>query len=163
MKNITTTDLHKIKESLLESMKINFKNNGKLFPVVFIIAPDGEMTVIGTPYTSQEEKNLMMGMVRSKCKEVDAIAVCIVNEAWIRKVTPEEYKKFQEEFAKTGKRISGYDDKKEVALMMIETKLTGETIAFDIDRSNNELINKISARTEGGDFSHILSPIINKN
>ena len=162
MKQITTVDLNKIKESLVDKMKLNFKNSGSILPVVFIIAPNGDLTIIATPYTSHEEKDFMMNTVRQMCKRVDAIAVCIINEAWVR-IAKGSLKEAEKEMKDAGKRISDYDDKKEVALMMFETKLTGETIMFDMDRTNNELINKTGGMTAGGSFSNILSPIINKN
>jgi hypothetical protein len=160
---ITTADLNRLKESLTEGMKINFKNDGKLMPVAIVIAPDGKMTHIVTPYENQEEKALMMNAVRAICKNVDAIAVGVINEAWIRMVKKEDSKKALDEMKETGKRVSDYDDKKEVAFLMFETKLTGESITFDIDRTNNELINKRSGRTSGGDFANILSPILQEN
>jgi len=157
MKQITTADLQKTKESLLESMKKNFKNDISILPAVFIIAPNGEMTIIPTPYRNQNEKDAMMGAVRQLCKKINAVAVCIINEAWVRAIKSEDYDKVLKDMKETGKRISDYGDKKEVTLMMFQTKELSETITFDMDRVNRELINKISGETAGGDFANILS------
>lgn len=162
-KLITTEDLNKIKESNIESMKINFKRDGNLFPVVMIIAPDGGMTIIGTPYTSNKQKTKMMNEVKDMCKKIDAISVIIINEAWMKSVKKEDYDKYVNEMKVTGKRVSDYSDKKECAIVIFETKFTNECVTFDIDRTNNELINRNSQMLAGGDFANILCPVIQKN
>lgn len=78
---ITTADLTELKNQLIEGMKKNFKTDAGLSPVVIIINPDGQMTQMITPYTNQLEKTLMMNAVRGMCKEADAIALFIINEA----------------------------------------------------------------------------------
>jgi hypothetical protein len=160
---ITTADLRKVKDTLIEGMKTNFKNDGNIFPVVIVIGPSGSLTPIPTPYRTHEEKAFMMNIVRVICKKTDAIAVAVITEAWIKTVNKEDSKKFMEEMKASGKTVSDYGDKKEVAVIMFETKLTGETITFDMDRDNNKLINKISATTTGGDFANILSPALSEN
>ncbi len=162
-KIITTADLSKVRDTLVKGMIQNFKNDGEIFPTAIIIDPKGKMTIIGTPYTNQNEKNQMMGAVESQCKKVDAIALFLISEAWVRAIKTEDYAKTLKEMEDKGKRVSDYDDKKEVAILIFETKLTTETITFEIDRENNELINKISARTAGGNFANILSPVIQNN
>lgn len=156
---MTEQDINKIKEKNIEMMKVNFKNYKTLYPVCIVIEPNGNFQAIGTPFKNQQEKNYMMNEVKNTCKKVNAVAIFIINEAWVRKTTPEQYKKFQEEFEKTGKRISEYDDKKEVAMMMFETKTSSTLFMFDIDREKNELVNMISSPTGGGDFKNILCDI----
>lgn len=48
-------------------------------------------------------------------------------------------------------------------MLIYETKLTNEIITFDIDRTNQELINMQTAPSGGGDFANILSPLVTKN
>lgn len=156
---ITQEQVEKIKQTNIEMMKANFKRDKQLFPTVMILEPNGKLQVIGTPYRNQQEKVLMMNMVKYTCKKVNAVAVFIINEAWVRKTTPEQFKKFNEEFKKSGKRISEYDDKKEVAMMIFETKTSSTSFMFDIDREKNELVNMISSPTGGGDFMHTLCDI----
>lgn len=160
---ITNEQVEKIKQTNLELMKSNFKRDKELYPTVMILEPNGNLQVIGTPYRSQEEKSAMMYAVKQTCKKVNAIAVFIINEAWVRKTTPEQFKKFNEEFKRSGKRISEYDDKKEVAMMIFETKTSSTLFMFDIDREKNELINMISSPTGGGDFMHTLCEIQTNN
>lgn len=162
IKMITTEELNKIKEDFIVSMKYNFKRDGQLFPIASIIAPDGKMTIIGTPYSTHEEKAVVTDYIIKTCKELDAIALFIINEAWVR-VSKGSLEEAEKEMKDAGKRISDYDDKKEVALIVFETKFTTETTFFDIDRTTNELINKKSGVSAGGNFSNILSPAIQKN
>ncbi|HWY10234.1 MAG TPA: hypothetical protein VN026_02860 [Bacteroidia bacterium] len=160
---ITTADLNKIKDTLLENMKENFKNDGEIYPVVIVITPNGDMHLIATPYSNQQEKNEMMNEVMTMCKNLDAIALFLINEAWIKKIKVEDYNKFTKEMDDKNKRISDYDDKEEVAMMMFETKLHCETIMFELDKVNRQLINRKGGMTKGGNFANILSPIINNN
>lgn len=155
--------LNKLKEATIESIKANFKRDKQVFPVCIIVEPDGKTQFIGTPFRNLEEKKVMMGYVKDTCKKVNAIAVFIINEAWVRKTTPEQYKQFNEEFKRSGKRISEYDDKKEVAMMIFETKTSSTLFMFDIDRQKNELVNMISSPTGGGDFMHTLCEIQTNN
>lgn len=155
--------LNKLKEATIESIKNNFKRDKQIFPVCIIVEPDGKTQFIGTPFRNLEEKKVMMGYVKDTCKKVKAIAVFIINEAWVRKTTPEQFKQFNEEFKKTGKRISEYDDKKEVAMMIFETNTSSTLFMFDIDRQKNELVNMVSSPTRGGDFMHTLCEIQTNN
>lgn len=160
---ITNEQVEKIKQTNIELMKSNFKRDKELYPTVMILEPNGNLQVVGTPYRNQQEKDYMMGFVKETCKKVNAIAVFIINEAWVRKTTPEQFKKFNEEFKNTGKRISEYDDKKEVAMMIFETKTSSTLFMFDIDRQKNELVNMVSSPTRGGDFMHTLCEIQTNN
>ncbi len=160
---ITTSDLNKIKESILAGMKINFKNDGEISSMVIIIHPDGIHTYIQALYTTHAEKNIMLNVVKDVCKSVDAVAVITISEAWVKTVKPEEYKNLVKQMKETGAKISDFSDKKEVALMMYETKFTGQTITFEMDRANRELINEIRAETSGGDFANMLSAPFHKN
>lgn len=42
----TTADLNKIKESVIDAMIKNFKNDGKILPLVMILEPNGKMNYI---------------------------------------------------------------------------------------------------------------------
>ncbi len=156
---ITTEEINQIKEVTIRMMKQNFKNDGKLFPVIMALEANGKMTYIGTPYRNQEEKKLTINYAKEICKKINAVAFFMINEAWVRKLTPEQAKQYSEEFKKSGKRISEYDDKKEVAIMVFETKTSSTLIMFDIDRQKNELVNMIASPSAGGDFQNILCDI----
>jgi hypothetical protein len=156
---ITTDEINRIKEVNINMMKQHFKDDGKLFPISMVLEPNGKLQCIGTPYESQEQKTYMMNKVKEICKEVKAVAVFIINEAWIRKVTPEQYEQYEKELKRTGKRVSEYGDKQEVAMMLFETKTLSQLITFDIDRTKNELINMTCNPTGGGDFMHTLCNI----
>lgn len=156
---ITTEEINRIKDVTINMMKQNFKNDGKLFPVIMALEANGKMTYVGTPYRNHEEKKATINYAKLLCKKINAVAFFMINEAWVRKVTPEQMKEYSEEFKKSGKRISDYDDKKEVVIMVFETKTSSTLIQFDIDRQKNELINMITSPTGGGDFQHILCDI----
>ena len=73
----------------------------------------------------------MMEGVRMICEKEDAIALFLINEAWIKEV----HKDDKETIKKADKDgVSSFEDKKEVAMMIFETKLKSEIIQFDIDR-----------------------------
>jgi len=156
---VTKEEISRIKNVNIETMKQHFKRDGKLFPVIMAIGSDGKMTLVGTPYSTQEEKMIMLSYAKKLCKEINAVAFFMINEAWVRKVNPEQYKKYIEELNKTGKRVSEYNDKKEVAVMVFETKTSSTMFMFDIDRTKNELVNMVSSPSAGGDFTKILCDI----
>lgn len=130
---ITTEDLNNMKDVFIEAMKKNFKNDGEISPVAIIISHDGQPNFIPTPYRDLDEKRMMMEGVRAICQKVDAIALFLINEAWIKQVDKND-KATIEKADKEG--ISSFDDKKEVAMMIFETKLTSQIISFDLDRVN---------------------------
>jgi len=154
-----TQTLNKLKENTIETMKQNFKKDGKLYPVVMVIDDKEQMHYIGTPYTNHEEKKQMMTFVKDYVKDKKAIAIFIINEAWVRKIKVEDHQKVMEEMKKSGKRISDYDDKQEVAILVFETKTSSTIFQFEIDRQKNELGKVISSPMSGGDFKNILCDI----
>jgi hypothetical protein len=158
---MTSADLTKIKEGVLNSVKQNFNNEGKLLSCAIIISLDGKMNVIGMPFTTQEEKIWMLDEVKKFCVKLNAVSLFIISEAWKKK-----FDKQSSEIAdyKSGKkRVSDSDDKEECVIITYETKLISETISFEIDRSNNELINMDSGTSGGGNFSNILCDVVNLN
>jgi len=156
---INSDDIKKIKEVIINMMKQNFKADGKLFPVIMALEPNGKMTYVGTTYTNQEEKKKTLEYAKELCAKINAVALFMINEAWIKKIKPEDYENIMADMKKTGKRISDYGDRGEIGMMLFETKTSSQMITFDIDRTNNELINMMENPTEGGDFKNILCAI----
>lgn len=156
---IKTEEINRIKEANIEMMKQHFKKDGKLFPVIMAIEANGKITYVGTPYTNQEEKMKTLQYAKELCKKINAVAFFMINEAWVRKVNPEQYKQYLEELKKTGKRVSEYGDRQEVAIMVFETRTSTMMYKFDIDRQKNELVNMECTTQAEGDFCKILCEI----
>jgi hypothetical protein len=156
---IKTEEINRIKDVTISMMKQNFKNDGKLFPVIMALEASGKMNYIGTPFRNQEEKMQTLRYAKELCKKINAVAFFMITEAWFMKATPEEYKKYIEELQRTGKRVGDYNDKKEVVILLFETKTSSTTYTFDIDRQKNELINMNYITSGDGDFKNILCEI----
>ena len=158
MEAITTEKLNEIKEKLINAMKVNFKRDGGLDPVALLVSQEGEMAIVPTPYTNNNEKQLMIEGIKFVCKETKPAAVVMINEAWIKQIDKKDKGAFERELKETGKSIKDYDDKKEIAIMMFETAQGHEMINYDIDRSKNELINEMRTNQVQGAFCNLLTP-----
>jgi hypothetical protein len=159
---ITVTELNKIKESLLNGMKENFKQEGSLEPITILVGQDGEMAIISTPYTNQTEKRLMIGGVKQMCKQMNPAAIAMINEAWmatIPKGSKSDQEKFQKELKESGKSVKDISGRKECAVMIFETAYSHEMIIRDIDKVNNDLINEMRTNKVESIFCNMLAPV----
>ncbi len=152
---MTREDLNAIRETFIGGMKQNFKQDGTIYPVSIIVSGNGKLTIIKMPFADNEEKQLVFSGLRRLIVELDAVAIFLINEAWTV-VRQEDYSRLMKEMRESGKQIKDLDDKKEVAMMIFETKLTTETIIFDLDKEKLELTNRISGTVDGGNFSNFL-------
>lgn len=161
MKTITTEELNKIKENLLNSMKTLFKRDKGLDPVTILVSQDGQLAFVPTPFRTHIEKQMMVEGIKLVCQKTNPAAVVTINEAWFKQMKggEKEAREFEKELKDTGRSVSDYDDKKEVAIMMFETADGHEMIIHDIDRVNNDLINEERSNQVEGIFCNLLTPI----
>jgi hypothetical protein len=146
-------NIQQVKSNILNAVKENFRRDKKIDSVALIIDKNGLLHPIGTLFSNNEEKLATIQFIKDYCIEIEAVALFLINEAWKRKTSRKDWK--EQEY----KSVSEYEDKEECVMVNFETQLYGETICFDIDRNQNELVNQQSAISEGGNFSNILFKI----
>jgi len=156
---ITVTELNKIKESLLNGMKENFKKEGSLEPIMILVGQDGKLAIVSTPYTNQTEKRLMIGGVKQMCKQMNPAAIAMINEAWMAMIPKGEREKFEKELKDSGKSVKDVVGRKECAIMIFETAYSHEMIIRDIDKVNNDLINEVRTNEVESIFCNMLAPV----
>ena len=119
---MTTIELNKIKESLLNSVKNNFKKDGRLDPVMILIGQDGQLAFISTPYTNNIEKQMMINGVKSVCKETNPAAIAMINEAKMmpKNSNREDVDNFEKELKASGKALKIWTTRKRLLLLCLK-------------------------------------------
>lgn len=164
---ITIEKINEQKEAFIGAMKQNFINDGKLHPIVIILDSKLKPHIVSTPYKTKLEHKVMMEAMRGFCKKLNAVAIMIINEAYTLDIPKENQDEFMNEYKKSGLELENHPNRKEIATMIFETKLSHEAIVFEVDRTNNpkgELVNeKRKGQIVGSNFRDILSTPINNN
>ena len=158
-------DLNKVRERWIDSAKMLFKRDKYLDSVALILAGNGDLFACKLVFESKEEKANCIRAVRKMCAEHNAVAVCLINEVWAMTVPRVKCEEGIQEYQRRGGDLNKEEfkgDRKERVLICFETKLTAESISFDIDRKNNELVNEEAGKYTGM-FTDILCQPINEN
>jgi hypothetical protein len=66
------------------------RRNKELIAMYHLITPDGKSAVLQCPWNGDFEKDLMISMIKSKARELNAIAAMYIAEAWALSVPKEQ-------------------------------------------------------------------------
>lgn len=70
-------------DALVPLARDNLERDGQLLPVAFIFAKDFKGgDIIGCPWSNDEDKERTVALLQKRCREMDAFAIAILNEAW---------------------------------------------------------------------------------
>lgn len=145
-------ELNKTKEHIIASARKNYSNDGQLAPCALVIDTDGSIHPFIADYKTHDDKQIFIDKIKSICASMNAIAVAFISEAYKKKVTPHELAKF-----KKGD-LENDSEAKEVAIITFETIFNEtESITFDMDKQNRQLVNEQRGKLTAGDFTGVLS------
>ena len=74
-------------DELLRVARINLERDGNLMPVAFLFS-NGGLDIVGTPFRSDEDKEVTVIMLRGMAREKKATAVAMLAEAWHANLEP---------------------------------------------------------------------------
>ena len=150
---MTREELIKRVETFFEGAKENFKKDGKLHPITFLMTADGTLMPIIAPMPDDQSKDSLADVVRTLIRKTKAEAVLMVNEAWYLK-NPK---------LKKGDPLpkpSEHADRQEAIVIFAETREHVVTALADIDgktRAVGELTLLPDGQTRGR-FTHFFGP-----
>ena len=158
---ITVIELNQKKEELVGKMKNVFSKFGFIEPMAVIICQDGKAFIMETPFSNEQEKQIIMAGVKALCRKFNAAAVAIINEAWVVEFDKEKFnQKDAEDMIKHVGGVKNMPKRKECAICCFETLYEQEMITFGIDRNGRVLTDEQRTTNVSGNFSNILSPVI---
>lgn len=99
-------------DQLIPLARANLERDGHLLPVAFIFTRDytgGE--IVGCPWHDNEEKEQAIIVLRERCRDMDACAIAMLNEAWQANIPDGKW---------DGTPASQMPDKKEVVILYVE-------------------------------------------
>lgn len=133
---ITDKEISQWKESMIESAKKNFLQDGSLMPIALLYCQNNEHRIYGTQFRNDEEKDAFTDFLRKEMKEHDALAYMFISEAWISKYDAKDGERAYKNPDGTYKRPSEDPKKVECIFISFESKLTNEIICVEIDRTD---------------------------
>lgn len=155
------------KEKMLEMVRQNFKNDGTIVPVAFILYPNGKGEVIGTQFTGEESQMAFANYLKRRCRERRPVAIMMVSEVKMLVVPiSEKHKHLDEKGNLKGLRPRDHKDSKDAIVCIFETSLTSESIIMEVRSVGgvNLIVDELRDGTMAqGIFKDILTTPIGEN
>lgn len=158
--NITTNE--KLNH-IVEKTRDIFKKDEYIQPITFLFDKDNNGTVLhGFDFSNDITKDMFSFVIKKICNEKQIVELFLVVESWVKefKCNKESFEDEYEDFKDRGKRVSEYDDKKEVIMILHETKLSSDLYFIPVIRFGNNVklgkLEKMKGITGEGRFSGFL-------
>lgn len=126
--------VNKIKDSMIEKVKENFKKDGFIVPAAILFFEDGSGEAVDISFESSEERIQFASSLRKRCAKKKPIIVALVEEASSIKVTKGERSEYLDDNGNIKEDIIRPRDRKDaidVIVVSFETPLTSEAVLIE--------------------------------
>ena len=166
---ISTEMINKVKDSMIDRVKENFKKDGHIVPVAILLYEDGSGEAVATAFGSKEEREAFAESLRKRCAKKKPIVIALIEEAHSIRILNDRRADYLDDkgYLREGiDRPSKSAESVDIIVISFETPFTSEAVVIETSSVGGEHLIVDTVRkgsVEVGLFKDILARPTNHN